>query len=49
LGPHGLSNINALSGACVIDAWDNSPGPDPSVFAYMKTIVHRNLYRIPLP
>jgi hypothetical protein len=26
-----------------------APGPDPSTYAYTKTTVHRNLFRIPLP
>jgi hypothetical protein len=33
----------------MIDAYEISPGPDPSVFAYVKTTVHRNLFRIALP
>jgi hypothetical protein len=45
----GLEEATALPGARVLDRWDIAPGPDPSVFAYTKTAVHRNLYRIPLP
>ena len=30
-------------------AWLVSPGPEPSVYAYVKTSMHRNLYRIPVP
>jgi hypothetical protein len=25
------------------------PGPEPSVYAFSKETVHRNLYRVPLP
>jgi serine/threonine protein kinase/Tol biopolymer transport system component len=39
---------SALPGARVIGRWAISPGPDPSVYAYTKTTVHRNLFRIPL-
>jgi hypothetical protein len=48
----GIQDVDAGStfpGSRVIEGWNISPGPDPSVFAYVKTTVHRNLYRIPLP
>jgi hypothetical protein len=32
----------------LLDGWFLSPGPEPSVFAYVKTTMHRNLYRIPV-
>jgi hypothetical protein len=48
-GIRGLEDAAAFPGSRVIDRYDLSPGPDPSVFAYVKTTVHRNLYRIPLP
>ena len=47
-GIRGLADGAALPGARVIEGWDISPGLDPSVFAYVKTTVHRNLFRIPL-
>ena len=31
-----------------IGVWGLSPGPDPSVYAYVKTTMQRNLFRIPL-
>jgi hypothetical protein len=34
--------------ARLIDEFFISPGRDPSVYAYVKTAVHRNLFRIPL-
>lgn len=36
----------ALPGARLIDAWQISPGPDPSVYAFTKVTRHRNLFRI---
>jgi Tol biopolymer transport system component len=39
----------ALPGARVIARAGLAPGPDPSAYAYTKTTVHRNLFRIPLP
>jgi hypothetical protein len=45
----GVEDALLLRGARVIDGFNISPGPDPSVFAYVKTTVHRNLFRIPLP
>jgi Tol biopolymer transport system component len=44
----GLDDPAAFPGSRLIDGWQFSPGPDPSVFAYVKTTVHRNLFRIPL-
>jgi Tol biopolymer transport system component len=35
-------------GSYLIDAYGISPSPDPSVYAYVKTTMHRNLFRIPL-
>jgi DNA-binding winged helix-turn-helix (wHTH) protein/Tol biopolymer transport system component len=50
LPPSGIRLEDALSipGARAIFGFNISPGPDPSVFAYVKTTVHRNLFRIPL-
>jgi hypothetical protein len=48
LGIRGLEDAALFRGSRVIDGWNLSPGPDPSVFAYVKMIVHRNLFRIPL-
>ena len=47
-GIQGLDLETAFPGAHVIEAWNISPGPEPSVFAYVKTTTHRNLFRIPL-
>jgi DNA-binding winged helix-turn-helix (wHTH) protein/Tol biopolymer transport system component len=47
-GIRGLADGSALRGARVLEGWNIAPGPSPSVFAYVKTTVHRNLFRIPL-
>jgi DNA-binding winged helix-turn-helix (wHTH) protein/Tol biopolymer transport system component len=48
-GIRGLEDAKVFPGARVLDAWDISPGPSPFVYAYVKTTIHRNLYRIPVP
>ncbi len=48
-GVRGLEDAADLPGARIVEAYDISPGPDPSVFGYVKTTVHRNLFRIVLP
>jgi hypothetical protein len=48
-GIRGLGDARALFGARFIDGYRISPGPDPSVFVYMKTTMHRNLFRLQLP
>jgi hypothetical protein len=35
-------------GARMINGYNVSPSPDLSIFAYVKTTMHRNLFRIPL-
>jgi DNA-binding winged helix-turn-helix (wHTH) protein/Tol biopolymer transport system component len=52
LPPSGIrepEDAKAIPGTRLLDGWFISPGPEPSVFAYVKTTVHRNLYRIPVP
>ncbi len=48
-GIRGPEDAKALPGTRLLDGWFLSPGPDPSTFAYVKTTMHRNLYRIPVP
>jgi hypothetical protein len=48
-GIQGPEDAKAFPDARLLDAWGISPGPDPSVFAYVKTTAHRNLFRITLP
>jgi Tol biopolymer transport system component len=58
-GFRGPADAKAVPGARLLDAtevqvmawhgWLIAPGPEPSEFAYVKTTMHRNLYRIPVP
>ncbi|MFN0103175.1 MAG: winged helix-turn-helix domain-containing protein [Bryobacteraceae bacterium] len=51
LPPAGICGLDveaAFPGARVIEAWNVSPGPNPSVFAYVKATTQRNLFRIPV-
>ena len=48
-GFRGPEDAKSLSGTRVLDGWLLSPGPDPSIFAYVKVTMHRNLYRISIP
>jgi serine/threonine protein kinase len=43
------AQLAAVPGVRVIEQPFVLPGPEPSVYAFPKQIVHRNLYRIPLP
>jgi hypothetical protein len=47
-GIRGLDDGRELPGVRVIEAWGISPGQDPSIYAYVKTTVYRNLFRIAL-
>jgi hypothetical protein len=47
-GMRALDEPELFPGSYLIDASAISPGPDPSVYAYVKTTIHRNLFRIPL-
>jgi hypothetical protein len=38
-----------VSGARVIEHSVVAPGPDPATYAFVKVMVHRNLYRVPIP
>jgi hypothetical protein len=46
LGPE---DAKAVPGTRLLEGWFLSPGLEPNTFAYMKTTMHRNLYRIPVP
>ena len=39
----------ALPGVRVIERGSISPGPDPSVYAFVKRTAQRNLYRVSVP
>ena len=43
------AQLAALPGVWAIDQPFVLPGPEPSVYAFPKQTVHRNLYRVPLP
>ncbi len=43
------ADATRLPGVRVIERANIYPGPDPSLYAFTKTTVHRNLYRIPVP
>jgi DNA-binding winged helix-turn-helix (wHTH) protein/Tol biopolymer transport system component len=44
----GHENLAEFPGSRVVAGWAISPGPDPSVYAYVKRSMQRNLFRIPL-
>jgi DNA-binding winged helix-turn-helix (wHTH) protein/Tol biopolymer transport system component len=48
-GIRGPEDAKAIPGTRLLDGWFIAPGPGPSTFAYVKTTMHRNLYRIPVP
>jgi Tol biopolymer transport system component len=48
-GIRSLAEGLALSGGPVIGHSDLAPGPNPSIYAYVKTTMHRNLFRVPIP
>jgi DNA-binding winged helix-turn-helix (wHTH) protein/Tol biopolymer transport system component len=48
-GIRGAEDAKAIRGTRLLDGWFIAPGPDPSTFAYVKTTMHRNLYRIRIP
>jgi hypothetical protein len=48
LGMQGADDLRLFPGSHIIDRYGISPSPDPSVYAYVKTTMHRNLFRIPL-
>jgi hypothetical protein len=47
-GPNGVDDPRLYPGSYEINAYGISPGPDPAVYAYVKTTMHRNLFRIPV-
>jgi Tol biopolymer transport system component len=47
-GMRALDEPDLFPDSYLIDAYGISPGPDPSVYAYVRTTMHRNLFRIPL-
>ena len=43
-----LDDPTIFPGSYLLDAYGISPGLNPAVYAYVKTTMHRNLFRIPL-
>ena len=43
------ADLTKVPGVKVIEHGGISPGLNPSVYAFIQTSVHRNLYRVPLP
>lgn len=54
LPPSGLKSVEDVKGLNVVADIDMTgktvfaPGPDPSIYAYVRRTVQRNLFRIPL-
>jgi hypothetical protein len=44
----GHENLAEFPGSRVVAGWAISPGPDPSIYAYVKTSMQRNLFRMPM-
>jgi hypothetical protein len=49
LAPAAPDDPKLFPGSYLVDAYGISPGLDPAIFAYVKTTMHRNLFRITLP
>jgi hypothetical protein len=43
-----LAERLALSGGVVIEQSDLAPGSSPATYGYVKTAMHRNLFRVPV-
>jgi len=41
--------VAVLPGAQLVSATDVYPGPNPSIYAFVKVSTQRNIYRVPLP
>ena len=48
-GVQTADDLRKLPGVQIVNAAPIAPGMTPSTYAFTKTSVHRNLYRIPLP
>jgi WD40 repeat protein len=44
-----MDDLSKLPGVRVIEAYGAAPGPTPDVYAFARSSVQRNLYRIPIP
>jgi len=41
--------LAALAGARLVSEESVFPGPNPSIYAFMKVATQRNVYRVPVP
>jgi hypothetical protein len=41
--------VAAVHGAQLVSGTDVYPGPNPSIYAFVKISTQRNIYRVPLP
>ena len=48
-GFHSEAELAKVPGVQILPHGDFAPGPSPSVYAFSRETVTRNLYRIPLP
>ena len=48
-GVKSAADLAKVPGVIVIDKLLISPGNNPSLYAFTRTSVHRNLYRVPIP
>lgn len=44
-----MDDLSKLPGVRVIEAYGAAPGPTSDVYAFARSSVQRNLYRIPIP
>ena len=47
-GIQSFQDVERLRGSRILDAWELSPGTKPFTFAFVKTTMQRNLFRIPV-
>ena len=47
-GLKSAADLAKVPGVIVIDKFLVSPGNNPSLYAFTRTSVHRNLYRVPI-
>jgi hypothetical protein len=49
LGINTEADALAIAGSRILEQGDVATGPDPATYAYVKSAVHANLFRIGLP
>jgi hypothetical protein len=48
-GVNTAEDLKDIPGLRTIENAEVAPGPDAETYAFRKTSVHRNIYRVPLP